>query len=398
MSAQEQKPRSDDRPSAIFVTDVPLSHSFPAGFSSRVLHLIDALGERMDTRVISLRRASQALPSAGVPKGASSIIEMDIDAPPRTKSEQVRRALGRLCSTHPSFSRARVVTRAVQGEVERHRPDVVILHLPYLAHLARRFDRLLPVVFLLEEAWERIHNTVPTSLAGRVGNGLDLWRVPRLYRWIGERAATVGVISEAERMHFSRFMERDRIVVYPHGVDTDRFAPTSNCRDIDVLIVGDMRQERNLAPVMDLLEVADEDGRRWWIVGPTRAPNPSQHGNVTWTGMVDAVEPFYARARVAAVPTRDGTGVKGTLLQAWSCGVPVVASPFAARSVGATAGLDVLVGDAPGEMRRQIAAVLSDDGLHAALARQGRRRALERDVRSLSGAFADHVVDVVVGK
>jgi glycosyltransferase involved in cell wall biosynthesis len=48
---------------------------------------------------------------------------------------------------------------------------------------------------------------------------------------------------------------------------------------------------------------------------------------VTVTGRVDDVRPYLARGTVFVCPLRSGAGIKNKILQAWSMGKAVVATP-----------------------------------------------------------------------
>ncbi len=83
-----------------------------------------------------------------------------------------------------------------------------------------------------------------------------------------------------------------------------------------------------------------------------------------------------ARGRVAVAPLRSGAGVPVKILEAWSAGVPVVASPFAAAGAGATPGDDVLSAEAPDEWVAAIVRLFESEPLRRQLAQAGRARIL----------------------
>ena len=83
---------------------------------------------------------------------------------------------------------------------------------------------------------------------------------------------------------------------------------------------------------------------------------------------------LLADATVAAAPLRCGSGVPLKVLDAWSVGVPVVASPFAAEGADATAERELLVAEGIDAWTAQVRRLLQDEPLRARLAAAGRER------------------------
>lgn len=81
-------------------------------------------------------------------------------------------------------------------------------------------------------------------------------------------------------------------------------------------------------------------------------------------------------ARVALAPLRAGAGVPVKVLEAWSCGVPVVASPWAAAGAAAADGRELLVAETESQWIEAVRTLLDDAQRRSELAVAG-RRALE---------------------
>jgi len=97
---------------------------------------------------------------------------------------------------------------------------------------------------------------------------------------------------------------------------------------------------------------------------------------------------LLAAASMALVPLRAGSGVPIKLLEAWSAGVPAIATPWAAAGADARAGEDHLAAESPREWAEAVARLASDAALGARLAAAGRRRLLaEHSVKSLHVAL-----------
>jgi glycosyltransferase involved in cell wall biosynthesis len=87
--------------------------------------------------------------------------------------------------------------------------------------------------------------------------------------------------------------------------------------------------------------------------------------NVTVTGTVDDLGPYYQMARVFVAPLRSGAGIKFKVAQAMLYGLPVVATRLAVEGISppAPAGTVGAVVDDPREMARSILHFLQEEGV-----------------------------------
>jgi glycosyltransferase involved in cell wall biosynthesis len=81
-----------------------------------------------------------------------------------------------------------------------------------------------------------------------------------------------------------------------------------------------------------------------------------------------------AGATAALAPLRSGSGVPVKVLEAWSAGVPVVASPWAAAGTTGVAGEDLLVAESPRQWVAAVSDLIQDPAAQRRLASNGRRR------------------------
>lgn len=291
--------------------------------------------------------------------------------------------------------------------------DVLCLHLPITAHLAWHAPRHLPIVWIFEEALDRDLLAVPLdgSRLRQVLEVVERLRTRRLYRRLGRRAVLIIAISKEEAAHLVELgIDRSRVMVLPHGVDPVEFAPMlpdegapKGDAEVDVAVFGDFRFSRNLAPTIEaiLWSVEHQAGLRWMIVGEIEAEAAARlrAKGALVTGAVEDVRPFYRQCRVVLVPADAGTGVKTTLLQAWSMERPVVASMHATRGVPARAGVNLVIGRSTEELVAACLCVVGDPGFASKLAREGRSTILaERDITRIARRFAAASLSAAVGR
>ena len=91
----------------------------------------------------------------------------------------------------------------------------------------------------------------------------------------------------------------------------------------------------------------------------------------------DSVDAFPAGG-ILVVPLRVAAGLRMKILEAWSRGLPVVATPQAAAGLEATAGRELLLAATPGEFAAAIVRLRDDPALATDLVAAGRALLVER--------------------
>ncbi len=64
---------------------------------------------------------------------------------------------------------------------------------------------------------------------------------------------------------------------------------------------------------------------------------------ISVTGTVENIWPYVVSANIFVFPMFEGSGLQNKILEAMYAGVPVVTTPIAAASIGATSGEQLLV-------------------------------------------------------
>lgn len=152
-----------------------------------------------------------------------------------------------------------------------------------------------------------------------------------------------------------------------------------------VLIVGSLMRHKNVGTVVAAMREPPLHNMELVLAGPVGrrerefvdAWAAMLPGRIRHVGFVDVetLASLYSGASVAALPSRhEGFGLG--LVDAMSCGVPVVASAIPAhREVGGDAPIYVEAGAGPGVWARAIARVMDEPALSSRLERCGRDRA-----------------------
>jgi len=201
-------------------------------------------------------------------------------------------------------------------------------------------------------------------------------------RAVFERCSRVLVCSREEADCLRHFHLGDRISVIPNGVDCEYYQPdgTDYFRNPPVVIfTGNMGYFPNhdaavffMDRVLPLLR-RDRPDVRFVIVGKGPSRDLQRMAavlpDVTVTGAVGDVRPYLRMARVFVAPLRFGSGTRLKLLEAFSMGLPTVATRLGAEGIEGVNGEHLLLADDPAELASEVTRLLGDEKLHVRLSR-----------------------------
>lgn len=175
-----------------------------------------------------------------------------------------------------------------------------------------------------------------------------------------------------------------KISTTPITIDCDRIKPVR--RNVE---------SRELLTLGTLHYLPNQDGIRWFLreIFPlvlreqpdvhlsVVGKNPpqdfielarSQPANLTVTGYVDDLEPYYQKCACVVVPVRSGGGMRVRILEAFAYGLPVVTTTVGLEGINALPETDVLVEDSPQQFAAAVLRCLSEPETGNSLAVNGR--------------------------
>ncbi len=245
----------------------------------------------------------------------------------------------------------------------------------------------LPVVFDSVDSiallFEKVLKDAP-SLKSRLIALLDLERTRRFEGTLTRRFRAVAVTSPTDRQALiNSGCTPEGVTVIANGVDLEYFAAMDMDRAPQRLVfTGKMSYHANVAAVEDLVHQimplvwAEQPEVQLEIVGKDPAPVIQVLGEdsrIKVTGYVPDMRPYLAQATAAVSTVRYGVGIQNKVLEAMAMGTPVVCSSQACSALKTRAGQDLLVGDSPASIARQILNLLDSPDTQAALGRAGRQ-------------------------
>ena len=244
----------------------------------------------------------------------------------------------------------------------------------------QRPNRWVDLIDVDSEKWLDYSRSarLPMSLVYR----LEGQRVRQVEQELAERCDQLLVVSEAERDLFRSFCPTSRIAAVGNGVDSHYFAPVHKTPfdRHSCVFVGVMNYKPN------------EDAVIWFVknVWPnirTRFPQASFRivgkspgadvqalaavPGVEVTGSVPDVRPWLHRSACAVVPLQIARGVQNKVLEAMSCGRPVICSSAPLKGLAAEPGIHLLQADSAEEWVREITRIFEDSTLQQELGMAG---------------------------
>ncbi|MCF2947771.1 TIGR03087 family PEP-CTERM/XrtA system glycosyltransferase [Paraglaciecola aquimarina] len=186
-------------------------------------------------------------------------------------------------------------------------------------------------------------------------------------------------ISQAEIDLFNQNSSKSKssnIHVIENGLDRTMFFPPAKARQTEqpvFLFAGVMNYPPNIDAVMWFVKnvwqevLSNWPNAKFYIAGMNPSDKIQQLAElqgIQVTGFVDDIKPYFDQANIFVAPFRIARGVQNKVLQAFACGLPVIATSMGAEGVRYNAGQDILLADTPDEFIKQISLLLSDHDLY----------------------------------
>ncbi len=222
------------------------------------------------------------------------------------------------------------------------------------AHFARVLDGHVPLVFdavdCLTDLQQQMSRAPGRPLPARLVSWDEHRKLrryePRIAALFHQTLITSAHDAEALQSLVHRAGLTAQITVVPNGVDLDYFQPAPPDARIPLSVVfsGKMSYAANQDAALYFARAI------WPLIrarypeatltlagsGPRaeiRALGASPASGIHVTGHVPDLRPFLAQASVAVCPLRIGVGIQNKALEAMAMGLPVVATPLAARAL-----------------------------------------------------------------
>jgi polysaccharide biosynthesis protein PslH len=365
---------------------------YPAagGGALRSTSLVQYLASRYRLDLIVFREPGNPDPASLVPQGLfGDVLVLDLPWHSRTKLARLARNLDRARRGAPPLAERFSGFAPAIAEFLRHKhyQVAVIEHLwcaPYWEQIAPRSD-----VVVLDA-----HN-VESVLTARCA-ALESWPMRVLLgrcqqAWVSlerqwlPRFGLILAASAPDAAALANLAPSTRICVYPNSLS---LAPQPEVDEQQAIIfTGNFDYPPNLDAVRYF------HGHLWPrlrnrypdLIWRLAGKNPEavtrllqRDPRVQILGPVEDAVVELARARVAVVPLRAGSGTRFKILEAWAAGRAVVSTTIGAEGLGTVDGEHLLLADTPERFAEAVSGLLDSADLRGRLGRAGRCLCEER--------------------
>ena len=233
-------------------------------------------------------------------------------------------------------------------------------------------------------------------------NVLRAGATKRIELFLLEQTEATIVVSNQEKEYLKSFSPDSRVEVI------------GTIHRIEPKVVP-FRERSGLLFVGSFQHQPNEDGLRWFfdevwdhldstikndglkIIG-TKAPQrliDEAPDGAKFLGWVESTDPFVDAARLSIAPLRAGAGIKGKIGEAWSRGLPVIATTSAFRGMVDPGTADFHSADDPKKFAELINSVYSSESLWVKASEAGQRRVQETLSRDVAKAALINLIDSV---
>jgi len=236
-------------------------------------------------------------------------------------------------------ARDKLASFDIPGSVHAFAPTVAVTFGPWINRGYSPIFAQWPTVHFFEEDLSRMYELAPQSARARVFRATER----TLTHWAQSQPRIVVFIALREGRAAVRLFPKSKPLYLPFTLDAAQW-PISNevSSGYYIATVGNFTERRNSSGLRAVLEEICRRGlerrlRVEVVSGPGLHPelSPYLETNVlSYRSVESDLGTHYRNAWAALVPAERVTGVKTTVLQAWSCRCPVVCSDTVAQTIG----------------------------------------------------------------
>jgi len=235
---------------------------------------------------------------------------------------------------------------------------------------------------------------------GKLYLWLDYLHMKREEAAVSRRFDVLLATTEIDKAKFQQLLPEKRVVVIPNGVDAS-FFQQQHVDEVPKTMVfaGLMSYPPNaqgaayfLDQIFPLIRKR-EPTAKVTIVGayPPKSLLRYADENITITGWVDDVRPYFARAQVFVIPLLVGGGIRGKALEAMAMKRPIVSTRIGCEGIALAHEESALFADTPEEFAEAVLRLFADADLRARLTAKAYQNVLEGYSWEANGRALDRV-------
>ncbi|MFX0196254.1 MAG: glycosyltransferase [Candidatus Hodarchaeota archaeon] len=353
------------------------------GFRLIAFNLLKHLSIKHEIHLISFLESQNELQRIPLIEKYCTSIETVLKKPGRSGTDSFVRILSKLYLKMP-----RRLSSEMQTKIYRALKtlNIELIHVEGLGigqYLIKEFD--LPKVIAIHDAqsW-RIQQYIRKSqnFFIKLRHILDWLKIRKLELEVLRRFDGCVVVSPDDKQFIKSFLPELNVSVAANGVDCEYYKPySSEAGSNAIIFTGNMSYPPNVDAVLyfynDIFPLIRSEIPQveLLVVGadPTKEIEElSLDGQVTVTGFVKDIRPYFHRSSVFVCPLRIGTGIKNKILEAMAMGVPIVATSLSIRGIEISPQEHIIIADDPLEFAKKSVYLMKNRELRLSVARKAR--------------------------
>lgn len=242
----------------------------------------------------------------------------------------------------------------------------------------------------------------------RPGVAIEALKMRVIEPHIWAKADAVGAMSDVDKALIQKASPKARVYLAPNGVDTDFFTPNTAIpkNPNTAIYMGDYKYFPNADAVLyfihEILPLIQQKIPDFKLMLLGKDPTPDmlalQSDAVQILGLVDDTRPYLQSSAVFVCPLRSGSGTRFKLLEALSCGCPVVSTTIGAEGLGAVDGVNMLLRDNPQSFADGVVRLLNHPELAGKMGMAGREWAVAKHSWGMSAQILREAYSVIMDR
>jgi len=265
--------------------------------------------------------------------------------------------------------------RRIDETIQSTKFDVVMAHCAFVAHYIEETHgtlRILDFCDIDSAKWREYghHRSFPLSS----GYAFEAKKLRTYESRVAAKFDHCTVTTQGEKEEFESLGTGMPCTIIPNGVDTTYFSPTEVRRPAEPIIVflGRMDYFPNIDGVCyfaeDVFPLVRKQipAAKFIVVGSEpsrRVRDLNGIPGISVTGHVPDVRMYLKEAAVSIAPLRIARGTQNKILESMAMGIPVVATPQAAKGIQAIPGRHLLVAEHPHKFAEKLVDILLNENL-----------------------------------
>jgi polysaccharide biosynthesis protein PslH len=339
----------------------------------RIYRLLEQLSKKHSIHIVSFARRGEEGRAGRLKK-----ISRDITAVPVTGVEIAVNAVKALFGSRPLNTAAYDSKRmrdAVDAAVDRVNPDIIFAYRLRTAQFAegKNIPKVIDIVDSMA-LFNARRMEYEKNLLRLVYSAIDAPRLLEYETGLESKFSHVFINSEED----AEYLGIKNIITVRNGSDGKFRPPAVKRGEFTAGFFGNMDYAPNMDGLMHFYKkvwkkpAVSDNNIKLAVVGDRRGALAGINaGNVEVKGFIGNIDDEIIKWDAVIVPVRYGAGRQNKIMKAWSCGVPVIASPFAAKGVYGKDGYNLLVAGNAGEFMDGILRLKRDRALGKKLAAGG---------------------------